>query len=200
MRWSTRLTYTGLLWGLKQWTPKIETRLIDERFESVMVCVIYWDVIELCIDDILGCCKLGMSVKVPWSVSGLVPKKYVMFRKTTSMLRTQRLMMMFKKPGIDVKSWTVRAREKEEKDVRDTRRGWWRVRSDSKKKNTVIVKEDIYGLVLPDSPGRTHNPVWWFFKKYGCKKNEDHLDDDNLYLSTQTICMLCYQHEDKGRV
>ncbi len=31
---STRLTYTGLLGGLEH--LKIETRLIDERFESVM--------------------------------------------------------------------------------------------------------------------------------------------------------------------
>jgi hypothetical protein len=29
---------------------------------------------------------------------------------------------------------------------------------------------------------------------------QDHLGDDNLQLSTQTISMLCYQNEDKGRV
>ena len=32
------------------------------------------------------------------------------------------------------------------------------------------------------------------------ESHQDHLGDDNLQLSTQTICMLCYQNEDKGRV
>ena len=78
------------------------------------------------------------------------------------------------------------------------------VRVASKKKNAVMVKEDIlykriseYGLV---SPARSYNPVWCFFKKYGCKKHQDHLGDHNLQLSTQVIFMLCYQHEDKARV
>ena len=78
------------------------------------------------------------------------------------------------------------------------------VRVVSKKKNTVMVKEDLlhlriseYGLV---SPVRSQNPVWRFYQKYGCKKYQDHLVDNNLQLSTQVICMLCYQHEDKRRV
>ena len=78
------------------------------------------------------------------------------------------------------------------------------VREDSKKTNVVMVKEDIlykriseYGLV---SPGRAQNPVWCFYQKYGCKKYQDHLGDDNLQLSTQVIFMLCYQHEDKRQV
>jgi hypothetical protein len=71
------------------------------------------------------------------------------------------------------------------------------VRAASNKTNTVMVKEDIlfqriseYGLV---SPARNQNPVWCFFKKYGCKNHQDHLGDDNLQLSTQAICMLCYE-------
>ncbi len=78
------------------------------------------------------------------------------------------------------------------------------VRAASKKTYAVMVKEDMlhkriseYGLV---SPARAQNPVWCFFKKYGCKKRLDHLGDDTLQLSTQAICMLCHQHEDKRRV
>jgi len=41
------------------------------------------------------CCKIDRSWRRS-RVPGLVPKKYVMFRKTTWMLRTQRLMEMFK--------------------------------------------------------------------------------------------------------
>ena len=58
------------------------------------------------------------------------------------------------------------------------------VRAVSKKTYAVMVKEDMlykriseYGLV---SPARAQNPVWCFFKKYGYKKNQDHLGDDNL--------------------
>ena len=73
-----------------------------------------------------------------------------------------------------------------------------------RRKNTVMVKEDLfhriileYGLVTGT---RTQNPARFFFKKYGSKKVKDVLGDDNLLLSTHTIWMLCYEHEDKRRV
>ena len=45
---------------------------------------------------------------------GVVPKKYVMFRKTTRMLRTQRLMEDVKKSEIDVKTRFVTPKDRDE--------------------------------------------------------------------------------------
>ena len=84
-----------------------------------------------------ACCKIGMSSKVQWSVSGLVPKKYVLFRKTTWMLKTQRLCVVTKNPkrmltlkdelslvttsDRGVKTWCVRTPYPE----REWQVSWW---------------------------------------------------------------------------
>ena len=56
-------------------------------------------------------CLVNYFVKIRdvtlWIVPGLVPKKYVMFRKTTWMLRNQRLILDVKKSKIDVKTRTI---------------------------------------------------------------------------------------------
>jgi hypothetical protein len=79
----------------------------------------------------------SMSSKVHWSVSGFVPKKYVLFRKTTWMLKTQRLCVVTKNPkrmltlkdelslvttsDRGVKTWCVRTPYPE----REWQVSWW---------------------------------------------------------------------------